>query len=82
VESVAALVLATVGPGAASVDAALRLDGSLSGWVGVGIGLGGIVAGLGQLTIFWQRPGREEPTAHQPGLPAEPVPPPVSSLRP
>lgn len=80
--AVAALVIATIGPGAASIDAVLGLDETLSGWVGLGIGLAGILAGVGQLSVFWRRPGREGSTAHQPGPPAETASAPASTLRP
>lgn len=50
---VAALVLATLGPGGPSVDAAIGLD--LSGWVGGAVALAGVVAGVGHLVLFWRR---------------------------
>lgn len=77
---VAALVLATIGPGAVSVDAVLGVDEPLSGWVGLAIGLAGVLAGIGQLSIFWRHPGPKEPTAHQQGLPAETTSAPAPSL--
>lgn len=57
-----ALALAVAGPGAVSVDAALGLDETLSGWTGGGIFALGILAAVAQLATFWRRPepSREE----------------------
>ena len=57
--AIAALVLATIGPGSLSIDAAIGIDESLSGWVGFGIGLAGVLVGIGQLAAFWRRPEKE-----------------------
>ncbi len=57
--AIAALVLATIGPGSLSLDAALGIDEAMSGWVGFGIGLAGVLAGTGQLAAFWRRPEKE-----------------------
>ena len=57
--AVAALVLATIGPGSLSLDATIGIDETLSGWLGAGIGLVGMVVGIGQLAVFWQRPAQE-----------------------
>lgn len=54
--AVAALALAVLGPGAASIDAALDIDLTFDGWTGLLIGLAGIAAGAGQLAAFWRRP--------------------------
>jgi putative oxidoreductase len=54
--AVAALVVAMVGPGAASLDAALGIDGTFDGWNGLIVGLGGIAAGAAQLAAFWRKP--------------------------
>ena len=54
--AVAALVLAILGPGEASLDAAFSIDGNFDGWTGLIIGLAGIAAGAGQLAAFWRKP--------------------------
>ncbi|MEE9177780.1 MAG: DoxX family protein [Acidimicrobiia bacterium] len=61
--AVIALVLAIMGPGSASVDAALDLDETLSGAIGVGIFGAGILAAIGQLATFWRKPVKEETKA-------------------
>jgi len=61
--AVIALALAIIGPGSASVDAALGLDETLSGAVGAGIFGLGILAAGGQLATFWRKPVKEEETA-------------------
>ena len=58
--AVVALALAIMGPGSASVDAALDLDESLSGAIGAGIFAAGILAAVGQLATFWRKPIKEE----------------------
>lgn len=57
--AVAALAVATIGPGAASLDAILGVDQSMAGWAGLGIGLAGVLAGVAQLAVFWRRPAEE-----------------------
>jgi putative oxidoreductase len=57
--ALAALVVATLGPGAASLDAAFGLDAPLSGWTGFGIAVAGVAVGVGQLAAFWRRPVEE-----------------------
>jgi putative oxidoreductase len=52
--SIAALAVATLGPGAVSVDAALGID--LSGWWGLLIALAGVVLGAVQLAALWRKP--------------------------
>jgi len=54
-----ALALAVGGPGAASIDAALGIDGTLSGSVGAGIFALGLFAAAGQLAMFWRKPIKE-----------------------
>jgi putative oxidoreductase len=54
--SVAALALAVIGPGRASLDAAVGL--TIDGWAGFLIGLAGVVLGVAQLAAFWHRPER------------------------
>lgn len=59
--AVAATALAAIGAGSSSIDAAIELDGRsiavlLDEWVGIGLALGGVLAGIGQATIFF-RPG-------------------------
>lgn len=58
--AVAAIALATLGPGELSLDAAFGIDQSLSGWAGLVIGLAGVLVGIGQLAIFWRRPAPEQ----------------------
>jgi putative oxidoreductase len=52
--SVAALVLAVVGPGRVSLDAVIGV--SLDGWTGGAIALAGLLAAAGQLALTWRRP--------------------------
>jgi hypothetical protein len=54
--AVAALTLGTLGPGAVSVDSVIGLADMLDGWVGLAIVIGGLVAGVAQLAMFWRRP--------------------------
>jgi putative oxidoreductase len=58
--AVAALVLAMVGPGSASLDAVIGIDDALNGYVGAGIIGLGLLAGFGQLAAFWRKPEPEE----------------------
>ena len=48
------VVVATLGAGEISLDAAIGLD--LAGWTGLIIGAAGIVAGFAQLAAFWRPP--------------------------
>lgn len=48
------VTVATLGAGEISLDEVIGLD--LSGWTGLLIGLGGVVAGFGQLAVFWRPP--------------------------
>lgn len=54
--AVAALVLAIIGPGSASLDAAIGIDTNLDGYVGAGIIALGLLAGVGQAAMFWRKP--------------------------
>lgn len=58
--AVAALVLAIVGPGDVSIDAAIGIDESLSGAVGAGIIGLGLLAGVGQAAMFWRKPTSDQ----------------------
>ncbi|MDH3295904.1 MAG: DoxX family protein [Acidimicrobiia bacterium] len=53
--AVAALALAVIGPGSASLDSAFGID-MLNGWTGLIIALAGVAAGAVQLAVFWRRP--------------------------
>lgn len=53
---VAAIAIGLFGAGAYSVDAALGLDRTLSGWPGGAIAVAGAVVALLQLALFWRRP--------------------------
>lgn len=57
--AVAALVLALLGPGAFSLDAVLGIDADLNGAVGAAIFGLGLLAGAGQLGVFWRKPRDE-----------------------
>jgi putative oxidoreductase len=50
----AAFVVAWLGPGSISFDRLLGID--WAGVVGFLIGIGGILAGLAQLALFWRKP--------------------------
>ena len=56
--AVAALVIAMVGPGSASLDSAIGID--LDGYLGAGIIALGLLAGVGQAAVFWRKPTSEE----------------------
>lgn len=58
--AVAALVLAMMGPGSVSLDAAIGIDASLDGFVGAGIIALGLLAGIGQAAVFWRKPTSEQ----------------------
>jgi len=55
--AVAALALAVIGPGAASLDSAFGID-AFNGWTGLTIAVGGVAAGVAQLAVFWRGPPR------------------------
>lgn len=57
--AVAALVLALLGPGSVSLDAAIGIDTNLDGYVGAGIIALGLLAGIGQAAVFWRKPTSE-----------------------
>lgn len=61
--AVAALVIAILGPGEISIDAAIGLDDDLNGVVGAVIFGLGLLAGAGQLALFWRRPQEKEDSA-------------------
>lgn len=53
---VAAMAVAMVGPGLASIDAALGIDGNFDGWSGALIFGLGLLAGAVHLAFFWRAP--------------------------
>lgn len=57
--TVIALALAIAGPGAASVDRALGIDETLSGWTGLLIFFGGIALAAVELAVLWRKPIKE-----------------------
>jgi len=59
--SVAAVVLAIIGPGSVSLDAAIGI--SMAGWAGGGIALAGFVVAAGLLALTWRRPAVQPDTA-------------------
>ena len=54
--AVTALAVAMIGPGSVSLDGAIGLTDALDGWTGLGVAVGGVVAGIAQLVIGWSRP--------------------------
>jgi len=54
--AVASLVIAILGPGSVSIDAALGIADDLDGWVGAGIVGAGLVVAFLQLAVFWRKP--------------------------
>ncbi len=58
--AVVALAIAVIGPGSFSVDSALGIAGNLDGLVGLGIFALGLIAGAGQLVVFWRKPVNDE----------------------
>jgi putative oxidoreductase len=54
--AVAALALAVIGPGSASLDAVFGIEVTFDGWTGLIIALAGVAAGAGQLAAFWRKP--------------------------
>lgn len=58
--AVAALAIAIVGPGSVSIDSVIGIDTNLDGLVGAGIVGLGLLAGAGQLAVFWRKPAGEE----------------------
>lgn len=61
--AVAALVIAMIGPGSVSLDAAIGIDTNLNGFVGAGIIGLGLLAGVGQAAVFWRKPTSEQDPA-------------------
>ena len=55
-----ALAAAMSGPGAISLDAELGIADKLDGWTGAGIVGLGLLAGVGQLAVFWRKPIEEK----------------------
>ena len=55
--SIIGISLAVLGPGRYSVDEALGIAGNLDEWVGLGIIGAGILLAIGQLAMFWRKPG-------------------------
>lgn len=49
-----ALALATIGPGAVSLDALFGI--AIDGWVGLIVGVAGVLLGIVELATFWRRP--------------------------
>jgi len=58
--AVVALVIAIVGPGSVSLDASIGIDDDLSGAVGAVIFVAGLLAGIGQIAVFWRKPSTEQ----------------------
>lgn len=55
--AVTAISIATLGPGKASIDHALGINGDLDGWVGLAIATGvGVVSGVGLLLACYRPP--------------------------
>ena len=54
--SLAAVMVATVGPGPLSVDAVVGIADELNGWTGLLIAAGGVVAAAAQLALTWRKP--------------------------
>lgn len=54
--AVVALAIAVLGPGSVSIDSALGIADDLDGTMGAMIFGLGLLAGAGQLAVFWRRP--------------------------
>lgn len=54
--SLAAVMVATVGPGPLSFDAFVGIADELDGWTGLLIAAAGILAAAGQLALTWRKP--------------------------
>jgi putative oxidoreductase len=52
--TVAAFALVILGPGEISVDGALDITSTFSGWIGAALGVGGIAVAFVQMAIFWR----------------------------
>lgn len=59
VVALVAVAIAGLGPGDASLDAALGLDDSLNGFVGLAIALAGVAVGVGQMVVFYRPPAKD-----------------------
>jgi putative oxidoreductase len=55
--SIIGISLAVLGPGRYSVDEALGIAGNLDEWVGLAIIGAGLLIAVGQLAVFWRKPG-------------------------
>jgi putative oxidoreductase len=55
--AVSALALAMIGPGSVSIDNAVGLSDLLDGWIGLVLGLGGVVLAAVQLAVFYRPSG-------------------------
>lgn len=58
--TVAALVIASLGPGAFSLDAVLGLENFFDSTLGALVFVGGLLAGAVQLAVFWRKPSADE----------------------
>ncbi|MEX2654473.1 MAG: DoxX family protein [Acidimicrobiia bacterium] len=54
--ALAAVVVATAGPGPLSLDALTGVADDLDGWTGLAAALGGLVAAAVQLALSWRKP--------------------------
>jgi putative oxidoreductase len=52
--AVVAFVLAIAGPGDIAVDSAIDIADDLNGWVGLGLGVAGVVLAFVQMAVFWR----------------------------
>lgn len=59
VVALVAVAIAGLGPGDVSIDAALGLDDSLHGYVGMAIALAGVAVGVAQMAAFYRPPAKE-----------------------
>lgn len=59
VVALVAVAIAGLGPGDASIDAALGIIDELNGFVGVAIALAGVVVGVAQMALFYRPPAPE-----------------------
>ena len=59
--AIAATTLAILGPGQWSVDDALGLADDLDGWIGLVLAIGGVLAGMAQVALFYRPPSPSDP---------------------
>ena len=52
--AVVAFGLAIAGPGDIAVDSAIDIADDLNGWVGLGLGVAGVVLAFVQMAVFWR----------------------------